>query len=414
MLQSVRIILLYCAPILLALCIILNDYHNRVLSVEALIASIYQAVLFPSEQEQVNVSSLDEKSPELRELITFLTNTPKPIKSQNVNGQATTSKQMRSTIIKDNSINENLMHIWLSNSMIVLAMTLLPFLLMSLSLATATQLKLTKQQKFEIAKESIVIKFLLGCIIAVAWIYILNPRGRGAGTIESYLISIDLFKSETLPLYLKSNRLEPIIAAFLGWYLHALSYLFTKLIHQDVASSHVYNHLFKKFLFVYGIAIILPPIDLIPEDKVSLVLFLLGFFPLAAYSLMKEQLSKWAGSQRQEGYLTILPGISRWQVLRLEEEGIDTMSDLAAADKAKIIKTIPSLAKIINYWVEIAQLYVIVGHENYMNLKKRCNTSTSFVKQSSEPEFKQFILDNNLGNAEEIAYNLCSNFSIKN
>ena len=78
-------------------------------------------------------------------------------------------------------------------------------------------------------------------------------------------------------------------------------------------------------------------------EKVSLVVFMLGFFPLIAFSFIKEQAAKLTNSKIKGGDLSILPGISRWQILRLEEEGIDTMAELAAIDKLTIVGTIPQI-----------------------------------------------------------------------
>jgi len=424
MFHKLRIVILYCLPILIALGLLLNSYYSRVVEIGDVIFSVQQSTLsdpksnLPKVYEQLNSES------EFAELVTYfqrwrpMTN---PALQANENIQANNSPENANNVteplVKNNNnsleiIQTQLQSIWLSKSLMVLSFTLLPFLLMSLKLAFSTKITLSTKQRTTVAAEGFFMKFMISCIMAICWIYILNPNGRGAGTMQSYLIMVDLFREETLPLYLRTIRIEPIVAGLLGWYLHSLGYVFTKLTHHDVASAEVYSHLFKKFLLVYGIAIVLPATHLFPDDKVSLVVFLLGFFPLAAFSLLKEQVSKFTNSQQKDGYLSILPGISRWQILRLEEEGIDTMAELASFERRTITVMIPSIAQVVDYWVDIAQLYVIVGHDNYLIIKQRCTTASGFIKLSNETDFAVFIRENKLGDCGEIADNLLRTFTV--
>jgi len=419
-------VIIYCLPILIALGLLLNSYYSRVVEIGDVIFSVHQSTLsdpgsnLPKVYEQLNSES------EFAELVTYfqrwrpMSNSAiKTNENIQVNNSSENVNNVSDPLLK-NSNNRNsldviqtqLQSIWLSKSLMVLSFTLLPFLLMSLKLAFSTKLILSTKQRTTVAAEGFFMKFMISCIMAICWIYILNPNGRGAGTMQSYLIMVDLFREETLPLYLRTIRIEPIVAGLLGWYLHSLGYIFTKLTHHDVASAEVYSHLFKKFLLVYGIAIVLPATHLFPDDKVSLVVFLLGFFPLAAFSLLKEQVSKFTNSQQKDGYLSILPGISRWQILRLEEEGIDTMAELAAFDRRIITVMIPSIAQVVDYWVDIAQLYVIVGHDNYLIIKQRCTTASGFIKLSNETDFAVFIRENKLGDCGEVADNLLRTFTV--
>ncbi|NQY65718.1 MAG: hypothetical protein HRT38_18875 [Alteromonadaceae bacterium] len=122
-------------------------------------------------------------------------------------------------------------------------------------------------------------------------------------------------------------------------------------------------------------------------------------------------MNKLSNSKKIGGELSVLPGIARWQILRLEEEGIDTMAELAAIESKSDIM-IPCIAQIVAYWVNIAQLYVIVGHENYLVLNERCSTASGFIKLSVDPEFVAFIAESKLGNCDEIAQNLINTFTI--
>ena len=131
---------------------------------------------------------------------------------------------------------------------------------------------------------------------------------------------------------------------------------------------------------------------------------------MIAFSFIKEQAAKLTNSKIKGGDLSILPGISRWQILRLEEEGIDTMAELAAIDKLTIVGTIPQIGRIIGYWIDIARLYVIVGHDHYIVMNGRCVTASGFIKQSEQTDFVEYIKENNLGNCAEIVFGIKRTF----
>ncbi|NQY62620.1 MAG: hypothetical protein HRT38_02665 [Alteromonadaceae bacterium] len=419
MLNKLKVCLLYCLPVLIALTLLLNSYHSRVGKVGDMIFVVQQSVfkLPPlSKEDEQKQETLDSEIGINKLLIYFqrtrqiLTSPGTSNKQQVFEFNKQPDVEAQTPAVQQARIKNQLHKIWLFNSTVVFSFTLLPFLLMAIKLAFSEQLPLTQQERSRVAANDFFMKLMLGCIIATCWIYILNPQGRGAGTMESYLDGVDLYRKETLPIYLQSLKIEPIVSGLLGWYLHALSYIFTKITRHDVASSLVFSHLFKKFLLVYGIALILPPTNVIPAEKVSLVVFMLGFFPLIAFSFMKEQIGKFTNSQIKGGDLSILPGISRYQILRLEEEGIDTMAELAAADRQSIAATIPQMSRIVGYWIDIARLYVIVGHEHYIVINGRCVTASGFIKLSVEADFVAFIKEKKLGNCDEIVSGIKSTF----
>lgn len=422
---KIKICVLYCLPVFIALGLLLNSYHNRVIDIGDVIFFVQQSTL--KMDSGVEAQLHDELGDDngINNLVIYFhrqrliasqigIETDENLSNDNI-GISGENQQRNSGVQSQQNervkIGQQLDRVWLFNSMIVLSFTLLPFLVMSLKLTFSKQLPLTEQQRTLIAVEGFFMKFMLSCIIAICWIYIINPKGRGLGAMESYLDVVDFYRKESLPLYLRNVEKAPIIAGILGWYLHALGYILTKFTRHDVASTQVYTHLFKKFLLVYGISIILPSTQVFPEEKIGFVLFLLGFFPLAAFNFMKEQMNKLSNSNNTGGDLSILPGISRWQILRLEEEGIDTMAELASVDR-KLVIMIPGIAQIVDYWINIAQLYMVVGHKNYLVLNERCNTASGFIKLSVEAEFIEFITESKLGNCDEIAQNLIKTFSI--
>jgi hypothetical protein len=185
-----------------------------------------------------------------------------------------------------------------------------------------------------------------------------------------------------------------------------IGYFFNKLVHHDVTSSRVYNLLFKKFVITYGIALILPNSGLIDDQKTAaFFMFLIGLFPLTAMSILIEAASKLtSGGQNVTGNLSLLPGISRWQILRLEEEGVDSMASLANIRPKTVKENLQMIEKLTFFWMDIAQLYTIVGHDGYQKIKNHCLTASEFVRKIDDAEFVKTIHElEGVGDAAEIA-----------
>ncbi len=49
------------------------------------------------------------------------------------------------------------------------------------------------------------------------------------------------------------------------------------------------------------------------------------------------------------------------------------------------------MAKLTKFWVDIAQLYTIVGHDGYENLKGHCLTASEFIIKSKDPVFAESV-----------------------
>ena len=182
--------------------------------------------------------------------------------------------------------------------------------------------------------------------------------------------------------------------------------------------------MFKKFLFTYSIALIIPSVEIAPTaapyiqtgQGQSILMFFIGYFPLAAFSMLKEQALKLGGNIKADtGYLTELPGISRWQVLRLEEEGIDSMAALAYVEQQRLRDGLLSMATVLDLWIDMAQLYVVVGHDAYQKLKHRCQSASGLIRKvaGKDAEFSQFVLEQEIGDAEEISHLLQRTFADK-
>lgn len=427
--NSCKITFLYCLPAIIAIMVLMGSYYLRVNKV----ADYIDAQLKQVEHALNDVMSdysLDD--PDYTEKIAEKLPQHKFIK--NILEDPKTSDQMKQLIhyyanrrfehlfvdsktYSEKSrvvIDREVRKIWFNNAMLISLMAILPFLLLGSHLGFSVKLQASFSLRFAVVNQSWWMKFLLGFLLAYGWTYVLNPSGRGVGTIEQYLIVVDLSQNETLPIFIRDMQIKPIIAGFLGWYLYLLTYFFSKLTTHDVISTKPYGLMFQKFLFTYGIAVILPSIQSVANggglqsetgyNITNLLAFLTGYFPMSAFSLLKDAgLKMMHGAKEEKGQLQELPGISRWQILRLEEEGINSMGTLAYCCHEELRKTIPSMSNLIDYWVDIARLYTVLGQENYQKVKKHSRTASDFIIQAKEQDFVDSLVAENIVNTRETA-----------
>lgn len=274
-----------------------------------------------------------------------------------------------------------IMQIGLRNAQFVLIMLLLPF--MGIGWRACFSRKLPMGDTQRIGQEEFGTKLLTAIAISVGWLYVLNPTGRAAGAVHDYVIFADPFNIESLPAYLLSRELPMTIVGFLGWYLNLLAYVTHKVATGDVRSVRVYSFLFGKLVFTYGLALALGPTL---GEQARLTVFLIGFFPLTAWATIRDAgLKLMQGGQKQEN-LTVLPGASRWDVLRLEEEGIQGLSDLAAIDPRKLQSRLPGrMRPWVPFWVDVARLRAMLGAELYEKVKPYTISARTFMEVQSDP-----------------------------
>lgn len=310
--------------------------------------------------------------------------------------------------------------IWWDQTLFITTWTLLPFLLLGSALAfdrhgeisARRPSGLTLVDKGKFARERWALKFLFSFILMTGWTYVVNPIGRGATLTYTFAQTSNLLSANTLPLFIDSqNLISPTACGFLGWYLHMLGYFFKKLYQHDTASSRVYGLLIRKFLFVWGIALM---IAVVPSGQAKILAFLIGFFPLSAFKTLKDfgvkTIEKSKG--QQEATLMDLPCISRWQALRLEEEGVEDIPTLASSEPWRLRRCLPIKNEVVDMWIDAARLISIVGGERYQKLETICQTATHFEVQSADPDFRKRIYDEcQIGNPDEVVSLLRSTFS---
>jgi len=299
----------------------------------------------------------------------------------------------------------------------ITVLSLLPFVVLGGGLAFKKKKGGNFSELMRLAWKDWHMKFIVAFLLSFGWLYVFSPFGQGASAVYGFVTAEDIISTDTLPFYIDyKSHMTHTIAGFLGWYLHLLGYFFYRLYRGDVISTSVYRKLFSKLIFVFGIALIL---SAIATNEALIVIFLIGFFPLSGISILKEfGLKSISIDVERKASLSILPGISRWQILRLEEENIDSIPTLATVNLDKLKILIPDetiSAKQLKLWINIARLISILGPDRYKCVSEFCQTADSFIeksKDSKDNEFKKELkLKCKISNPEEIAKLLSTTFT---
>jgi hypothetical protein len=140
---------------------------------------------------------------------------------------------------------------------------------------------------------------------------------------------------------------------------------------------------------------------------------MIGYFPLSALTILKEFGTKvLQGGNPDKGSLAELPAISRSQILRLYEEGIDSLGALAVCQSiADLKKYQRAIAPMLDMWVDCARLYSVLGDKAYAKTKGTCATASEFLRLHKAPEFQQRLKAAGVGNPDEIAHQIRDIFS---
>lgn len=278
--------------------------------------------------------------------------------------------------------------IWRENSIIIAIMVFLPFLLFAMRLAYDPRLDCTTRERFMLAAENWPMKLIVAGVIGVGWMYLLNPYGRAATTFyQTYLLN-SVPPVNTMPIYISMPDVSHTVAGFLGWYLNFLFYVFTKLYHNDVTSSRMYRFLFVKLLFTYGLAMVATPVM---ETEGKLAMFLIGFFPVSAAMFVRRLAARaLQNAETDSDDLSVLPGMSTWTTLRLQEEGVNSITTLASLRIAEVRRYFPvRITNLLRLWIDAARLHTAIGASAYRKLMPLCQTATEFIELSTTEDFSQ-------------------------
>ena len=410
--SELKLFLYYCSPCVLGLLFVIGSNYHRVNEVQKIIVRQVCQQLDP----QAAASGSGTTTPDqLQKIISV-------IKANGGN-----SCQQSTSLVGDypsvpQFIQGYFVRIWIANSVVIATLTLLPFGIMGVGLVlkfhSTDREKETYNVYKRIASRAFFLKALVAFVMTVGWLYIFNPNGQAASAINDWLRNTNIIANDTAPNFFnfKDSSLKHALAAVFGWYLYLLGYFSYRFYKSDVLGTRIYNVLFKKFLFVVGIAFIISSVGATSNESLLLI-FLIGFFPLSAITLLTEFGNKRLTAGEDQTSLSILPGISTWQILRLEEEGLDSLSSLANSDAATLSNVISGeviTTETLVTWIDQARLITVVGTKRWTELNGICERASEFVRKESthEPNFLKKLAEKNMFNADEISRTLQGNFGL--
>lgn len=383
------ILVVYCIPCLVAICFTIYSNYVRSLDVVAPIKAYVDHV---GEGKDKDIpGDLIENNVVLERLLNFLK------LQNNIDNLKYSPQQIKNKVIQNRIFSEYIF---------VVALSLLPFVVLGGGIAFKKRKQESYKDMLKLAWKGTLIKFIVAFVIALGWVYVFNPFGQGATAVYEFVLSEDIISTDTLPFYIDYKaQMKHTVAGFLGWYLHLLGYFFFRAFKGDVSSMNLYRKLFVKFLFVFGIALV---ISAVATKEALIILFFIGFFPLSGISILKEfSLKSFSGDVEKKVSLSIIPGISRWQIIRLDEEEIDSVSTLASTNPETLKEVIPESTikhKKLGDWIEMAKLISVLGPVKYDLVKEFSLTAKHFIKMSGDDTFKEKVKNKcNIDNTEEIA-----------
>jgi hypothetical protein len=293
--------------------------------------------------------------------------------------------------------------LWAKYSVTLTILTLLPFLTLGGGLGRRA---CTMRATWPALTDAWFQKILVAGVISVFFLYTLSPYGVAATTAYR-AIGSDLMSGGNDPAFFVGHNpeLTHVEAGFLGWYLYLVGYFSYKLSRGDVTSTRIYSVLLNKFLFVYGMGLVLT-VALGPQQV--LISFLIGFLPLSAISILREVgLHKFDVRADQTAPLMLLPLVSRWDAMRLEEEGIDNVELLATTDLQWLADRMPSPLSVLELWIDTARLLAVLGGERYAKLRGIVMTATEFERQAPDVAFRaRLAAKGDVENCDEIVRTL--------
>ncbi len=397
-LKKLAILISYCLPAFIALVLTLPDYYSRVEFVSMKIMEHAIEVKTHKITEAHVVPNTELKLPKNEEILVKYLLRHK--------AQGSLDRLM-------SHVKQRMFRIWLEYSTVIAIMTILPFFMLGVRIAFRNKRKdVDDSDRWQSVSRDWGMKLFVACAIATGWTYTLNPTERASSTLLEYINTQDIFSDNTLPGFIFRADLPLVVAGFLGWYLHLTTYFISKLYYDDVFGTRIYRFLVGKLLFTYGVAMVISSVN---AEQAGITIFLIGYFPLSALSVLKEfGVKAFQGGAQDKGALSMLPSISRYQILRLHEEGIDSISALAIHQNIDELKKYQSsITPLIELWVDCARLHCIVGEESYLKIKGSCSTASEFLLRYTTPEFQKNLLEEGgIKNPDEVARLLEQTFAM--
>lgn len=271
--------------------------------------------------------------------------------------------------------------IWASNAGLTAILTLLPFVTMAYGLVRKRWQWDWVDVDFA-REQGLVNKLLVAAATAWGWLYVLSPHGQGMTVLKALareLVPDAKDAASSLPVFFDAVPESYVLrVAFLGWYIHLFGYFLARSNRGDAASGRVYGVMFRKFLITLAAAVVLS--HGAPSREAGIAAFAIGFLPVSVGNLLTELGSKIGASYQDPTAQLHAVGMSRWEVYRLEEEGIESLADFVGRRPDHLRRAIPPLGTSLFHWHDVACLVAVLGLERYNDVKDICATAERFVR----------------------------------
>ena len=203
------------------------------------------------------------------------------------------------------------------------------------------------------------------CLLALGWICVLPPKDPPP---EDFL---RWFEATSVP------TANPVIYAFLGAYFFSLQMIIKRFVRHDLGAN-AYNAIsLRIILAVVGVWVAIQIFavgfgsDKFDENHPTVLVasFAIGAFPLVVWQLVTATLKKFPPFQAALPSLTAsqpldaIDGLSIWGQMRLEEEGIESVPNLATADLVDLMLNTKIPSHRLIDWVDQAILLIYLGAE---------------------------------------------------
>lgn len=213
----------------------------------------------------------------------------------------------------------------------------------------------------------------LTALLALGWIVSLPPTPESA----AFQLAGEVPLGERWLAALAPAE-TPISFAFLGAYFFTVQMLFRRYIRKDLLGAAYVHASMRVILAVIGawVAVAaLRDIDAHVTSAQQLVIgFTVGFFPPVLWELVKGSV-RWLGAVvlRNENEIPLrdLDGVTVWHQVRLEEEDIENVPNMASADIVELLLNTKLPPDRIIDWVDQAILYTCMGKDREERKKLR-------------------------------------------
>jgi hypothetical protein len=169
----------------------------------------------------------------------------------------------------------------------------------------------------------------------------------------------------------------PVTFAFLGAYFFSLQMLFRRYVRRDLRASAYVAVSMRVVLAVIGTWVAVAAVSsfeskspVLNKDQLNVMGFVIGVFPRIAWQVIEGATKKFTNvafvlpSLQTQLPVSDLDGLTVWHEARLEEEDIENIPNMAAADLVELMLNTRFFPNRIIDWVDQAILYTHLGSDD--------------------------------------------------